>query len=123
MTERSLRVVLHFLCFCRNRSPDSSIWRINRGDSQYNRVLRVLPFPKSPAIGSLCFRMSVKLERFDHAFPYDLIEITFRHRRGIKVCGAASGVLLNILANGLYAFAHASTISTRSRTVHKLFVS
>ena len=66
--------------------------------------------------------MSVKLERFDHAFPYDLIEITFRHRRGIKVCGAASGVLLNILANGLYAFGHASTISTRSRTVHKLFV-
>jgi hypothetical protein len=38
------------------------------------------------------------------------------------VCGAASGVLLNILANGLYAFTHASIISTRSRTVQNLFV-
>jgi len=66
--------------------------------------------------------MSVKLERFDDLFPYDLAEITFRHRRGINVRGAASSVLLNILANGLYAFAHASTISTRSRTVQNLFV-
>ena len=66
--------------------------------------------------------MSVKLESFDHTFPHYLIEITFRHRRRINVRGAASGVLLNILANGLYAFTHASTISTRSRTVQNLFV-
>jgi hypothetical protein len=66
--------------------------------------------------------MSVKLERFHDAFPYDLAEIPFRHRRGINVRGAASSVRLNILANGLYAFTCASTISARSRTVQEVFV-
>ena len=66
---------MHFFCFCRNRSPDSSIWRINRGDSQYNRVLRIPPFPKLPAVGSICLRMPVQIENFYHTFPTDLVEI------------------------------------------------
>jgi hypothetical protein len=74
-TRSSLRVALYFFCFCRNRSPDSSIWRINRGDSQYNRILRVPPFPKLPAVGLICLRMPVQTENFYHTFPHDLVEI------------------------------------------------
>jgi len=66
---------MHFFRFCRNRSPDSSIWRINRGDSQYNRVLHVPPFPKLPAVGSICLRMPVQIENLYHTFPHDLVEI------------------------------------------------
>ena len=62
--------------------------------------------------------MSVKLERFDDVFPYDLAEITFRHRRGINVRGAASSVLLNILANGLYASGVHDCTLLRTRKGH-----
>ena len=62
--------------------------------------------------------MCVKLERFDDVFPYDLAEITFRHRRGINVRGAASSVLLNILANGLYVFGVHDCTLLRPRKGH-----
>src|SRR5207244_8419514 len=119
----SLRVVLHFFCFCRNRSLDSSIWRINRGDSQYNRVLRVLPFPKLPAVSSLCLWMPVQIENFYHTFPRDLVEkIALRNGYRFNMSGTASGAALDRLFDVLDSFAHPSTISTRSRTVQKVFV-
>ena len=117
----SLRVVLHFFCFCRNRSPDSSIWRINRGDSQYNRILRVPPFPKLPAVRSLCLWMPVQIENFYHTFPRDLVEIALSDGSRFPMCRRTSGVFFDCFFNVRYPRAHASTISTRSRTVHKLF--
>jgi hypothetical protein len=118
----SLRVALHLLCFCRNRSPDSSIWRINRRDSQYNRVLRVFPFPKLPAVGSLCFLMPVQIENFYHTFPRDLVEIALSDGSRFPMCRRTSGVFFDCFLNVRYSLAHVSIISTRSRTVQKLLV-
>jgi len=113
----SLRVAMHLLCFCCNRSPDSSIWRINRRDSQYNRVLRIFPFPKLPAVGSLRFWMPVQIENFYHTFPRDLVEIALSDWSRFPMCRRTSGVFFDCFLNVRYSLAHVSIISTRSRTV------
>jgi hypothetical protein len=114
---------MHLLCFCRNRSPDSSIWRINRRDSQYNRVLCVFPFPKLPAVGSLCFWMPVQIENFHHTFPRDLVdEIALSDGSRFPMCRRTSGVFFDCFLNVRYSLAHVSIISTRSRTVQKVLV-
>lgn len=113
---------MHLLCFCRNRSPDGSIWRVNRRDSQYNRVLCVFPFPKLPAVGSLCFWMPVQIENFYHTFPHDLVEIALSDGSRFPMCRRTSGVFFDCFLNVRYSLAHVLIISIRSRTVQKVLV-
>jgi hypothetical protein len=112
---------MHLLCFCRDWSPDSSTWRINRRDSQYNRVLRVFPFPKLPAVGSLCRWVVVQIENFYDTFPHNLVEIALSDGNWLPMLCPTSGVFLDCFSDVLYTFAHPSIISTRSRTVLAYF--
>ena len=65
--------------------------------------------------------MPVQIENFYHTFPRDLVEIALSDGSRFPMCRRTSGVFFDCFFNVRYPRAHASTISTRSRTVHKLF--
>ena len=67
--------------------------------------------------------MPVQIENFYHTFPRDLVEMALSDGSRFPICRRTSGVFFDCFLNVRYPLAHASTISTRSRTVHKLFVS
>jgi hypothetical protein len=65
--------------------------------------------------------MPVQIENFYHTFPHDLVEIALSDGSRFPMRRRTSGVFFDCFLNVRHPLAHASTISTRSRTVHKLF--
>ncbi|MEY2496898.1 MAG: hypothetical protein QOD12_454 [Verrucomicrobiota bacterium] len=105
---------------CCNRHSDGGLRRINRRDFQHRRKVA---FVISPSVSALCFQLAFQVENFDSALPNNLLLPTLHHDHGFKVARRTTGSLFDCELNlGNRFFAHASIISTKSRTVHADFV-
>src|SRR5260370_41276854 len=97
--------------------------RVHRRDSENDRVSRFFAWlPSLPCVSAFRDWVIWQVEGLDTSIPHSFLEPFLLYAKGLDMLRATLLPLLYGILDSHNALAHVSIISTRSRTVQKVFV-